>query len=502
MIRTFLRGVLLVACSGTFCNASFAQMVTVRVQSSVCTNGICTSMSGYGTGVVVATEGNTSLVLTAAHNFDLTDRNGYPTQNGQINAIRIGGRARGELLRRWRDSVMDLAVVRAYAALPAVPLSTQPPHAGDTVTVNGYDFADTSQPQLQATTCRVLNAEQGERAHTNRSWPVGTSGGGVFDTAGNLVGIAVTSNGFIANRNFREVIESLTRYGTFETPRQKLSADAGQPAATESVPSTQGETPDGSKQSAAGDMQRYVRSKENGQKFEQTAATVKDSLPVESSIADPAGPETVPRPSAASETGSMPSGQPATQEAPQPKQQTDVAAQTSSTSNNINKAITLVDAIVSNPWTATAITGATGGAGAAGLAGWQMLMAYRRRKKSESQADGQVADAPSQDPTKAPPMAHAVEVKSDPRIDGIIDYLKDREGDKQTVDEAVKSLKGLVARLEIQPDGSTEETFWKDGVRLAASRSPEINVLGGPAVARAISDYVARRHAKAANDTI
>ena len=65
-----------------------------------------------------------------------------------------------------------------------------------------------------------------------------------------------------------------------------------------------------------------------------------------------------------------------------------------------------------------------------------------------------------------------------------------------------RSLKGLVARLEVQPDGTAEETYWKDGVRLAANGGPEIKVLGGPAVARSIEEYVAQRRAAETGHTL
>ncbi len=364
------------------CGAANGQMVTVRVHSSVCSDGTCFGVAGYGTGVVVATEGNTSLVLTAAHNFDLTDRHGYPTRNGQINAVRIAGTARGELLRRWRDDTMDLAVVRAYGSFPAVPMATTPPRAGDTVTINGYDFADTSRPELRQTVCEVLDANPGDRAHTSRSWPVGTSGGGVFDRGGNLVGIAVTSNGFIVNRNFRQVVLSLARRAEFPPPNVTASADAGQAAAAESGPSSQGETQDASTHPSASEIQRYRR--------DDSAKSSGDTVQ-----ADPARPEAATRPSAASETGSMPGGRSSLQETLQPTQQADAADRLEQAKEGADKAVDLVDAIVSNPFVSTAIVGATGGTGAAGLAAWQMLMTYRRkRKQTQVVADiGQPTDS-------------------------------------------------------------------------------------------------------------
>jgi hypothetical protein len=140
---------------------------------------------------------------------------------------------------------------------------------------------------------------------------------------------------------------------------------------------------------------------------------------------------------------------------------------------------------------------AGGPIGIAAAGGFMLLKAWRRRKgrhELDTTADDEPAPVPvsrqNSEPTKPQ------------EVDDIIRYLKDKETDSAAVNQAVESLEGLVARMEVQPDGSTEETFWKDGVRLAKAGRLSVNVLGGPAVARGIEDYVARRTAAEHGQTL
>ena len=131
----------------------------------------------------------------------------------------------------------------------------------------------------------------------------------------------------------------------------------------------------------------------------------------------------------------------------------------------------------------------------AAAGGFMLLKAWRRRKgrhELDTTADDEPAPVSRQDSEPTKPR----------EVDDIIRYLKDKETDSAAVNQAVESLEGLVARMEVQPDGSTEETFWKDGVRLAKAGRLSVNVLGGPAVARGIEDYVARRTAAEHGQTL
>lgn len=413
------------------CGAASGQIVTVRVHSSVCSGGTCFGLLGCGTGVVVANEGNASLILTAAHNFDLTDRNGYPTRNGQINAIHVAGRTRAELLRRWNDGTMDLAVLRAYGTFPAIPLAETPPAPGDNVTINGYDFADTSHPELRATTCRVIDVDPGQQAHTSRSWPVGTSGGAVIDAAGNLVGIAVTSNGFIVNRNFRQVVLSLARRAEFPPPNVIASADAGQPAAAESGPSSQGETQDASTQPAASEIQRYerdaiakLRSELDALKAQQAATQDADpprgqpppglqDTPSDTSeqstegtrertVSPPAG-GVEPQGSASSDAAEKPERPGTAEPEDTPFGDTDAAAGPVAAADRLERVGDAAESILSDPlvqagiWAAVGV--ATGGTGLVAKpyvgAAWALICAERRRRKKKKAGQSSTA-APSQ----------------------------------------------------------------------------------------------------------
>jgi len=116
-----------------------------------------------------------------------------------------------------------------------------------------------------------------------------------------------------------------------------------------------------------------------------------------------------------------------------------------------------------------------------GVGGWL----YRRRKKREQQ---------EQAPDTIPIGKTSSEIRDlTGQVEGIVTYLKDREGDEKRVSTMVKDAEGLTARETLAEDGkTTETTFWEKGVRLAREGSPIINVLGGPGVGRAIEQYVHR----------
>lgn len=364
--------------------AAEAQVVTVTVQSRVCVRGTCHQMTGYGSGVVVATEGRGhSIVLTAAHNFNLTDTQGRPTTSGTIDSVMVGG-ARAELVQRWYDDRSDLAIVRVAGQFPSVaPLAQMPPAPGDRVAVSGYDYAQSGRPVLHGVQCQVVTANPGERGTTSRSWPVGMSGGAVLNADGNLVGIAVTSSGFQINRNFRELIHYYAPQAVMPEPR---SAATEQPASVspdrpgtvpliEDVAASKGTVEQLADASTAGVQGRTAEPEGSGAGGKDTASA-KERL----------------------EHGKQ----------------------------AVGTAVDTADSLLSNPLVQAAILAGTGGSGAAALSAWQMLMAVRRRKKEQATSQPQTAgtSVPSSPVQEVPAVAAGVSAESDKVIAELKEQLR------------------------------------------------------------------------------
>lgn len=346
------------------CGTAPAQ--NVFIESQRCRDGYC--QRGESSGTIIHSEAGWSYVLTVAHG------NGEPGETLTVCGTEADIVA--------RDPQIDLSLLRFRFAT-------------DLVATIGNDL----QPGQQAWlfTFRGRKADRKAVTVIDRQWVTGVarqgdSGGSVHAARRTIGGVVVGVSG---NQTYVVPASVCRRFVAAHLSGWKASADAGQPAAAESVPSTQGETQDASQQPAAGDT-RYERSKENTPKFEQPPGTVKDSLPVPSSASDPARPETGTRPSTAPETGSMPGGQPAQQEASQPGQPAGAADRRQHARDVGGKVVDAADSILSSPWVQAAILGASGGTGAAGLAGWQMLMAYRRRRQNTVPASPPSQPSPPQ----------------------------------------------------------------------------------------------------------
>lgn len=472
----------------------------MRVDFKTCVQGsFCTNESLYGTAVAVARTNSGVAFLTAAHNFESRNQ-------GNIAAINVGGRS-GRLVGKWiDDKCLDIAIVFVSGSRQEpVPVSQDAPQAGDLVTVAGFDFAVTSSPQVRYYSGRVAKSEKGALGETDFSWPVGTSGGSVVNRNGELVGIAVHSSGFMVNWNFRDSVSSFFPDAQFAaaSSRSKYSRKESVEAEDSAPPPPviDAEPPSGplalDKDEVSGASKESELSKllnEQSARLSQLAESVAALRPA----------------SGVEKSSETTSGQ--KQETPPSGTSPDVVSadangrgRVSDIKERTGEVLDVADSVASNPWVQAAIVGATGGTGAAGLAAFQLLMRWRKKRRSQQQSESQSESRQSQSPvvikagsddrsSSAPPP--------DTRIDSIIRYLKDKEADSRNIEKIVESIEGLTARVEVQPDGSTAETFWKDGVRLAKNGGLSVNVLGGPAVAREIENYVARRHAMAAGDNL
>jgi len=103
-----------------------------------------------------------------------------------------------------RDSINDLAVLRAEGRLPApIAVRSEPRlRAGESVVVLGFPLAGLLTPDVQVATGSVsalagLNGDTG-KIQISAPIQVGSSGGPVLDGSGNVVGVAVSKLDAIA----------------------------------------------------------------------------------------------------------------------------------------------------------------------------------------------------------------------------------------------------------------------------------------------------------------
>jgi hypothetical protein len=140
-----------------------------------------------------------TVFLTAGHNFK--SRIG-----GKLTLLHIQG-VSARLTGQWLDDRSDFATVFVPdTKFKLQPLALEPPKPGDVIAVSGYDYAITTRPKIRHYHGMTVKAEPGEFATSDISCPVGCSGGPVVNNRSELVGIAVFSSSFQANRNFREVV--------------------------------------------------------------------------------------------------------------------------------------------------------------------------------------------------------------------------------------------------------------------------------------------------------
>jgi hypothetical protein len=433
------------------CRPATAQECKIVVDVTECRNGFCTPAQWWSNGVYVALnrDRTASIVLTAAHNV-------IPTQGVNVRSVRVDG-IPATVLRAAKRDGFDLAVLRVNSGAKAIAVgASNPPAVDDRIYVRGWIQ---QHAQFVSRWGRVVGS--GLAIYESQQ---GLSGSPIYNEAGELLGVHVGVSG--DTRRFQSVLplDALVR-----------SADASMLVATE--------------------LQPFRRSHSNVQ------TTAPPPAEPRTATSEPVDPITAPDAPAAAE--------------PQPTATASVAGDAKpSIADGIKKAgadiaaaapgfvadaaAAAVEAAPAGPlglMELVAIASGTGGTGAAAVLGAKFAYGLwtRRRKRKREESESQ---------TVMPPTVPVAKPVSDPRIDAVLAYLKDRESQALTDAELIEKAKGIILRQTVTADGRTEESYWKEGVRLAAVGSPIIGALGGRQVGKAIEDYVARRYAEAAGDTL
>lgn len=462
----------------SMCMEAKSGLVKVIADLQVCPGGtlFCQNQTSYGSGVCVGYYKDKSIVLTAGHLFQGNDKDGLVCP-AKLHRLRVQG-TNARVLGSWVDNkANDFAILLVDRQFKEVVPIGLPPVAGDTITIYGYDYAVTKDPQLSTRTGKIVKSQRGEMSDVNFTSAIGVSGGPAIDTSGNLAGILVWASGIQPNIGFRESIKQLLRDANLPPPHPK-------PSKRDLVPDPPDDTliDKTADQKLQAEIDR-LKKKEQGRLAEiaRLKKEKADWLAAQKKVV-------VPDP---------------------PPEDVGVVNDLPDKGNVIDKAkgaagkvldaaevgVSFADNLMSNPLVMAALgaTGVGGGlvAAKAGMSIGSALLAWRRRRKDSK--GGLVGKSPPDVPQD---RAEPQPVEKDGRIDKIIEYLKDKE---KPVDlEAIaKSVSGLLVTQELQADGkTTEEQLWRDGVRLAKEGALRLNVLGGKEVAKSIEDFVYSEQAK------
>jgi len=484
-------------------------LVKVIADLQVCSGGLfCQNQTSFGSGVCVGDYRGKSIVLTAGHILQGHDKDGLVCP-AKLLRLRVQGSS-ARVLGSWVDNkANDFAILLVdYQFKEVVPIGL-PPKAGDTVTVYGYDYAVSSDPQLTTKTGKVTKVKQGEMTDLNFTSAVGVSGGPAIDSAGNLAGILVWSSSIMPNIGFRQSIKQLLRDANLPPPNPaKFTRGVPDPPEDSLVEKTtdqklQAEIDRLAKESDVRQKEIAQLKKEKEAWIAKTKSTQESSSETTVSDTGKQSPATDSTSQQAASGDSSGSGS-STQEYTADQSPSSQPATGEKVLNAAEGAVGIATALLGNPFVATALGITTAGTGLAGAYGGMKiagaLLAWRRRRKDEkekreAQAAAHLLEKRQPDDwEKSPPIAQPVE--PDCRVDRIIEYLKDKE---KPVDlEAIaKSVSGLLVTQELQADGkSTEEQLWRDGVRLAKEGALKLNVLGGKQVAKSIEDFVYSEQAR------
>lgn len=319
------------------CGAASAQ--NVFIESQLCRNGYC--QRGESSGTIIHSEAGWSYVLTVAHG------NGEPGETLTV----CGSEA--DIIAR--DPQIDLSLLRFRFAT-------------DLVATIGNDL----QPGQQAWlfTFRGRKADRKAVTVIDRQWVTGVarqgdSGGSVHAARRTIGGVVV---GVTENRTYVVPASVCRRFVAANLPQWKASADAGQPAAAESVPSTQGTVQDEPQQPAAGEIKRYERTDQQAQ-----------PPPAQSQSGSAEKPESPGTPVRTAEPAGTPSGD------------TDAAVGPAPAADRLERVGDAAESFLSDPlvqagiWAAVGV--ATGGTGLAAKpyvgAAWAVICAERRRRKKK-----------------------------------------------------------------------------------------------------------------------
>jgi len=211
---------LFLICAFSACVKAEGGLVKVVADMTICTNPMfCQQQTSYGSGVVVGTFNNQSIVLTAGHVFQGHDRQGLPV-DAQLRRLRINGH-KAKKVASWvtSDPPCDFAIVLVEHNFGEVtPLSDVPPKEGDKVCISGFDFAARDTPKLIVNEGTITSVKKGEFTEVDVSSASGISGGPVVDKAGNVKGLLVHTAGIMPNFDFRKSILHYMRDANLPPP--------------------------------------------------------------------------------------------------------------------------------------------------------------------------------------------------------------------------------------------------------------------------------------------
>lgn len=186
-----------------------AQLAPLKNIQQECSVRGCVRYSCYGTAVAVAHCNGGTVFLSAAHNLK------SKSDTSKMVSLTVGG-DEAVIKGQWYDDVAtDLCLLFVEGRTePLVRLADTPPEVGEELTAGGFDFAQVSgqaspgKPIARYYKAKAFRVARKEFGQTDRSWPVGMSGGSIVRPGGDLVGIIAHSSGFNVNYNYKDFVLS------------------------------------------------------------------------------------------------------------------------------------------------------------------------------------------------------------------------------------------------------------------------------------------------------
>ena len=330
-----------------------AGLVKVIADLQACPGGavFCQNQPSYGSGVCVGYHKGKSIVLTAGHIFQGHDKDGLVCP-AKLRRLRVHG-ADARVLGSWVDNkANDFAILLVDHHFKEVVPIGLPPQAGDTITIYGYDYAVTKDPQLSTRTGKLVKVQHGEMSDVNFTSAVGVSGGPAIDTSGNLAGILVWSSSIMPNIGFRQSIKQLLRDADLPPPNAAATKPKDVPPPPKDVPPPPPPPPPPKASKSA----ELIAAEKETEALK--AALERASVKLAEKAATPPPPkETV---------------------AESPKEGETTAGKIAT---GVSKTLDAADSLATNPWIIAGITLLTGGAGAGGLKAFQVFSAARKLRK-------------------------------------------------------------------------------------------------------------------------
>jgi hypothetical protein len=343
-------------------------LVKVIADLQVCPGGavFCQNQTSYGSGVCVGDYRGKSIVLTAGHLFQGHDKDGLVCP-AKLRRLRVhGGSAR--VIGSWVDNkANDFAILLVDHLFKEVVPIGLPPKEGDRVTVYGYDYAVSNDPQVTTKTGKIVKVKKGEMSDVDFTSGVGVSGGPAIDSSGNLAGILVWSHSIMPNIGFRQSIKQLLRDANLPPPNpEKFTRGVPEPPEDSLVDKTN----DQKLQAEIESLRKRQQSEIEKLKREQAAWIVKQKELLEKQGSEESKTTETAVSTSKQKTGSR------------------VVTGAGKAIDAAEGAVGIATALLGNPFVATALGITTAGTGLAGAYGGLKiagaLLAWRRRRKERN----------------------------------------------------------------------------------------------------------------------